>query len=163
MLSSKQLAELWHEHAAALVLLARPYGDAAEDAVQEAFLRLAVQEPVPHSPAAWLYRVVRNEAVSQTRSQRRRRDRESRVAGEQPQWLEGPAFTADLIADAEEVQRGLASLDDAARDIVVAHIWGSMTFRELGDAFGISRAKAHRLYQQGIQQLQLCLKKTCKG
>lgn len=163
MLSSKQLADLWNEHAAALVLLARTYGEAAEDCVQEAFIRLAIQEPIPQSPAAWLFRVVRNEAVTQMRSQQRRRDRESRVARDRPQWLESPSFTEDGWGDVDEIQRGLAALEDTIRDVVVAHIWGNMTFREIAEAFDISRAKAHRCYQQGIHDLQRLMQNTCKG
>ncbi len=152
MLSSQQLAELWEKHAGALLLLARTYGEPAEDCVQEAFIRLATQDPVPDSPVAWLFRVVRNEAVSQLRSQRRRSDRESLVAREQPRWFEADAN--GYSADMELITRGLATLHAETRDILVAHIWGNMTFREIADAFDVSRATAHRVYQQGIQQLQ---------
>jgi len=154
VLSSKQLAELWRRHSAALLLLARSYGEPAEDCVQEAFIRLATQEPVPDSPVAWLFRVVRNEAVTQLRTQKRRCDRESLVAHEQPQWFEAPATVENVVADIDEIKRGLATLENATRDILVAHIWGNMTFREIADAFGVSRASAHRTYRQGIQQLQ---------
>lgn len=156
VLSSQQLAELWQEHAAALLLLARSYGEPAEDCVQEAFIRLATQDPVPDSPVAWLFRVVRNEAVSQLRSQKRRHDRESLVARAQPRWFE--AGSDDQSIDAEQITRGLATLHDEIQNIVVAHIWGNMTFREIADAFDISRATAHRMYQQGIQQLQRIVK-----
>ena len=154
VLSSQQLAEFWREHSAALLLLARSYGGPAEDCVQEAFIRLAIQEPIPDSPVAWLYRVVRNEAVSQIRSQRRRRDRESAVASKQPLWFEPSSVTEDDIADIDQLGRCLAALETNIRDVVVAHIWGNMTFREIAEAFEMSRTKAHRVYQQGIRQLQ---------
>src|SRR5262245_59139465 len=49
------LGRLIDEHAAALTLYARQWCDAPEDVVQEAFLKLVAQRPVPDSPAAWLY------------------------------------------------------------------------------------------------------------
>jgi len=154
VLSSQQLADLWHRHSAALLLLARSYGEPAEDCVQEAFIRLATQEPIPDSPVAWLFRVVRNEAVSQLRSQKRRCDREAVVAREQPPWFESATAAVGNSAEIDEIKRGLTTLEDTTRDILVAHIWGNMTFREIADAFDVSRATAHRVYQQGIQQLQ---------
>jgi RNA polymerase sigma factor (sigma-70 family) len=154
VLSSQKLAQLWREHSATLLLLARSYGESAEDCVQEAFIRLATQEPIPDSPVAWLFRVVRNEAVSQLRSQKRLCDRESLVAREQPRWFEPAAAVDDNFADIDEIKRGLAALEDTTRDILAAHIWGNMTFREIADAFGVSSATAHRSYQLGIQRLQ---------
>ena len=44
--------------------------------MQEALIELARQPRVPASPVAWLYRVVRNRAISQFRSARRRERRE---------------------------------------------------------------------------------------
>ena len=88
MLSSQQLAELWRQHSAALLLMARPYSDFAEDCVQEAFIRLATQESVPDSPLAWLVQVVRNESINQLKSRHRRHDREAVAASRQPRWFE---------------------------------------------------------------------------
>jgi len=58
--------------AGVLVLLARQWCGTPEDVVQEAFLKLSAATPIPNHPAAWLFRVVRNAAVSAGRSERRR-------------------------------------------------------------------------------------------
>ena len=74
------LGRLFDEHAAALVLFARPWCDAPEDIVQDAFVALARQDPAPDRAVAWLYRVVRNGAIAASRRSRRRRRREQRAA-----------------------------------------------------------------------------------
>ena len=71
-MTPRQLAELIATHAAALVLFARQWCAAAEDVVQEAFIKLAAQRTAPDNPVGWLYRVVRNGALGANRSARRR-------------------------------------------------------------------------------------------
>ena len=67
-------------HAAPLVLYARQWCDAPEDAVQDAFLKLVRQRRPPEDVVAWLYRVVRNGALDAAKIARRRRGRESAAA-----------------------------------------------------------------------------------
>ena len=66
-----QLANLVAEHAGALTLFARQWCQAAEDVVQEAFIKLAGLSVAPERPVGWLYRTVRNGAISALRSSRR--------------------------------------------------------------------------------------------
>ena len=153
MLSSQQLANLWREHSATLLLLARKYGDFAEDCVQEAYIRLAAQTSVPENPSAWLFRVVKNEAVSEMRSEQRRRNRERQAAQPHRHWLE-PTATDDPGLNSVELDQALCSLDRDVYDIVVARLWGGLTFRDIAEAFDTSRATACRVYQRGIQQLR---------
>ena len=77
MIGSDILTRLYDEHAPALVLYARQWADASEDVVQEALLKLTCQKRLPDDPVAWLFRVVRNGAISQAREQSRRRKRET--------------------------------------------------------------------------------------
>src|SRR5262249_19097223 len=82
-----QLGRLIDAHAAALALYARQWCAAPEDVVQEAFFKLATQKPEPDNPTAWLYRVVRNGAISASRSDRRRRRYEAEAAEIAPRWF----------------------------------------------------------------------------
>jgi RNA polymerase sigma-70 factor (ECF subfamily) len=75
-LSAIQLAELIDNHAAALRLWAGRCCPHPDDAVQDAFCRLVTQDPLPDRPVAWLYRAVRNAAISQSRAEGRRRRHE---------------------------------------------------------------------------------------
>src|SRR5262245_6877163 len=87
VMGPERLARLVDEHAAALVLYARQWCAAPEDVVQEAFVKLAAQRRPPDNVAGWLYRVVRNGALSAARAGRRRRRHES-AAARTPDWFE---------------------------------------------------------------------------
>ncbi|MEZ6131539.1 MAG: sigma-70 family RNA polymerase sigma factor [Planctomycetaceae bacterium] len=159
MLTSDELTTLWKRHSAALLLIARGHcgaiaNGAAEDCVQEVFIRLATQEPPPNDPTAWLFTAVRNAAIDAVRSQQRRVKREHAVAVGQPLWLE-PIDAASIDRpSADELQQALRQLDDITRDIVVAHLWNDMTFRQIATAFDLSPATAHRKYDAGLAQLR---------
>ena len=126
----------------------------ADDCVQEAFIRLAVQDPIPEDPVAWLARVVRNAAIDAIRSNRRRAGRETEVAAERPAWLEPVNLSALDNPSPLEIQHALATLEDVTRDIVVAHIWNQMTFRQIAEAFELTPATTHRKYEAGIEALR---------
>src|SRR5690348_2241413 len=98
-MSPEALGQLLDRHAAALVLYARQWTGTPEDIVQEAFLKLVAQKTVPAHPVAWLYRVVRNAAISALRAAERRRRHESVAAARAPVWFQ-PADLGGL--DAEE-------------------------------------------------------------
>ena len=67
-LTPHDLGRLYRQHAPALRLFARQWPGCAEDAVQDAFVSLARQEPPPMQIVPWLYQVVRNNAKAATRS-----------------------------------------------------------------------------------------------
>src|SRR4051812_40231051 len=95
------LARLIDRHAAALVLYARQWCAAAEDVVQESLVKLAGQRTVPRHLLAWLYRVVRNGAISAARAEDRRRRHEARAANPRP-WFRPEENSP---TDAEEATR----------------------------------------------------------
>jgi RNA polymerase sigma-70 factor (ECF subfamily) len=148
------LGRLFDEHAGALVLFARQLCDAPEDIVQDAFVMLARQTVVPDRVVPWLYRVVRNGAITAARRTRRRRRREERVAGREaigPEpWF---AWTDDQI-DAGHASRLLAELDGETREAIVARLWGGLTFEEIARLQGCSLSTTYRRYQSGLARLQ---------
>src|SRR5436190_931905 len=107
MMDAHTLARLIDAHAAALVLYARQWGGAAEDVVQEAFVKLAACRTPPDNPAAWLHRVVRHGAISAARSEKRRRTHESRAAARTASWFL-PSEGADL--DGRQAAQALEQL-----------------------------------------------------
>src|SRR5437868_12050707 len=113
MMDARHLARLVDEHAAALVLYARQWCAAPEDVVQEAFVKLAAQRPPPDNLVAWLYRVVRNGALSAARADKRRRHHETVAAGQAPPWF---SPTEGGALDGEEVARALEKLSDEQRE-----------------------------------------------
>src|SRR6266496_3240748 len=117
--SPELLGQLLDRHAAALTLLARQWCGAAEDVVQEAFVRLARQKDRPSDPVAWLYRVVRNGAITAGRAESRRR-RHEQVAGTAARgWF---ADEADAMIDAQAAADALARVPLDEREIIVAHV-----------------------------------------
>jgi RNA polymerase sigma factor (sigma-70 family) len=152
------LGRLVDLHAAALVLYARQWCAAAEDVVQEAFVKLASQRPPPDNPLGWLYRVVRNGALAVARSERRRRHHERGVAARVPAWFEP---TEGIGLDAETATVTLQTLPGDQREVVVAHLWGGLTFEQIGQLVGTSASTAHRRYLAALAALRERLHLPC--
>ncbi len=146
-----QLGQLVDAHAAALVLYARQFCAAAEDVVQEAFVKLFNQERTPAPVLPWLYRVVRNAAIGAARSEQRRRRHEARAAQESPAWF---VVHHDSALDAAEVAVSLQSLPAEQREAITLHLWGGLTFAEVAEVVDCSPSSAHRHYAEGLRQLR---------
>jgi len=157
VISPEHLGELLDRHGPALVLLARQRTAQPEDVVQEALVRLAGQRPPPDRPAAWLFRAVRNGAISAGRSESRRRRRETAVARERAWFLP----TEDKSLDAEAATEALVGLPIETREVIVAHLWGELTFDEIAEITGQSKSAAHRQYQAGLAALRERLISVC--
>jgi RNA polymerase sigma-70 factor (ECF subfamily) len=152
------LGRLIDEHAGALMLYARQWCSCAEDVVQEAFVRLARQPALPDNIAAWLHRVVRNAAVSAARSDYRRQRHERAAAARRPSWflpVEGTALDGDTVTAA------LEDLPSEARETVIAHLWGGLTFEQVGALTRVSSSTAHRRYLQALASLRERLRVPC--
>jgi RNA polymerase sigma-70 factor (ECF subfamily) len=105
-----------------------------------------------------LARVARNEALSRWRSEQRRRQREQLAAAERPTWFLEPRLAGDdSLSSSAEVQAALQQLEESTREIVVAHLWGGLTFRQVAEAFELSSSAAHRQYAAGLAQLKTLL------
>jgi RNA polymerase sigma factor (sigma-70 family) len=154
--SPAMLGELVDRHAAALVLFARQFCRSPEDVVQEAFVQLARQAVAPDEPAAWLFRVVRNGALSALRGERRRRKHEVAAAMRKSNWFL-PAETSRVDADWAGEALGELALDQ--REIVVAHLWGGLTFQQIAELAGVSSATAYRRYEAALVALRAQLEK----
>jgi RNA polymerase sigma-70 factor (ECF subfamily) len=158
MMGPEVLGRLVDEHAAALTLYARQWCALPEDVVQEAFLKLVAQVRPPDNPVGWLYRVVRNAAISAARSARRRQHHESRAATQTPAWFT-PSETSSL--DAEAATNALQALPIEQREVIVAHLWGGLTFAQIGDLAGTSASTVHRWYLAGLSVLRERLGVPC--
>jgi RNA polymerase sigma-70 factor (ECF subfamily) len=150
------LSRLVTEHAAALVLYARQWCAAPEDVVQEAFVKLAAQRTLPDRVVPWLYRVVRNGSISAARSARRRQRYEAAAAV--PSWFVPSPLTK---LDAEAAASALQALPPEQRETVVAHLWGGLTFEQIGELTGVSSSTAHRRYLAALGSLRQKLRVSC--
>ncbi len=151
-ISPELVARLFDQHAAALELFASRWCTAPADIVQEAYMQLVRQARVPDRPVAWLYRVVRNGAISAARRDNRRRRTEKTAIGQTRRRF---AADGESPLDAELAARALEELSDDQREVVIARIWGGLTYEEIGEFAAISSSEAHRRYEAGLA----CLRK----
>jgi len=157
-MSPEEFGRLVDENSMPLALYARQWCGAPEDIVQEAFLKLAVQKPLPEKPVAWLYRVVRNGAINASRAAMRRRQHEAKAAARRPAWF---LPTEGTGLDAEAATAALESLPLEQREAIVAYLWGRLTFEEIGELTGSSSSTAHRWYLAGLATLRERLELPC--
>lgn len=160
----ERLGQLIDQHADALELYARQWCDVPEDVVQEAFVSLSAQRPAPANPSAWLFRAVRNGAINAATAARRRRRRETEAAAVSPPWFEPEPIGArgDGI-DPATAEDALKTLPIAQREVIVAHLWGGLTFEQVAELSGGSSSTAHRLYQSGLNALRERLGVPCRS
>jgi len=162
-MDSEWLGGLVDRYAAALELYARQWCDVPEDVVQEAFLKLVAQRPLPDHLAAWLFRVVRNGALNAAVAATRRRRHEAEAAGEAPNWFQTDAENpGSAPLDAEAASSALASLPLEQRETIVAHLWGGLTFEQIGELSECSASTAHRHYVAGLSAIRERLGVTCR-
>ena len=148
------LTRLLDEHGSRLVLYAQQWCTNPEDVVQEAFIRLMRERTPPAHPTAWLYRVVRNLAISASRSAARRTRHEDAAARRHSQWFEANAL--DQL-DSETVAMSLDSLPIAVREAVVLRLWSELSFQQIAELTETSLSTAHRRYGQGLEMLRAVL------
>ncbi len=154
----QQLDRLLADHGGPLVLLARQWSSAPEDVVQQALLELVRQEPPPQNPVGWIYRVVRNRAISSARRASRRARHEQTASFRGEPWFhptDGEGLDADAATEA------LQKLPIEQRETLVARLWGGLSFAEIADLTGTSSSTAQRRYQAGLMALRERLRIQC--
>lgn len=142
--------ELVAAHGAALVLYARQWCRWPDDAVQEAFVDLVRLSPKPDRPLAWLFIAVRRRALNLARGERRRAERQRLAAEGREPWFSDDAAGRLTAA---EVTTLLEQLDPLDREIMVARIWGGLSFEEVVAVVDRPLSTVHRRYRQALAWL----------
>jgi RNA polymerase sigma-70 factor (ECF subfamily) len=148
MSGTMDVQHLWNDHVRGLILYARQWADReAEDVVQDAFLKLLTTNPPPDDPKTWLYRVTRNAAID--------RQRKNRWFRPPPleNWFESLPDKSEPFNGIELTQL-LERLPESCREIVIAKIWGNLTFREIAELTHRPISSVHHEYQSGIERLR---------
>jgi RNA polymerase sigma-70 factor (ECF subfamily) len=145
-----------NERGPALLLYARqwlPDRAAAEDAVQEAFVRFWKARGRAGDPAAYLFACVRSCALEALRSQQRRDRREQAAA--RPDRQE-PLFDASLHEQERHraIEAALAQLPDEQREVVVLKVWGGLAFPAIAEALGVPANTAASRYRYALEKLR---------
>lgn len=154
-LTPEELCTLVDTHFSTLLVFARQFSiSAAEDLVQDAFLQLVKRsqwEGRPDQPLAWLFQVVRNAAIDRHRKEtRQQRHEETLQQDENLRFL----LPNDAAEKTEEIEAMLALLTPQKREIVVARIWGSLSFDEIAVLLGLSRTTAFRHYTEALETMK---------
>jgi RNA polymerase sigma-70 factor (ECF subfamily) len=159
-------AEWLERHGAALVLFARqwsPSRAAAEDAVQEAFVRFWRSRHRAQDPTAYLYGCVKRCAIEMTRSSSRRSRRERASARDEA----APMFACDLERDERRaaIEAALVRLPEPQREVLVLKIWGGLSFPQIAAAVNVPPDTAASRYRYAIAKLreQLAEEPTSHG
>ena len=132
-------------------------GRMAEDAVQEAFLRLAQKPPEIEvgeegSPlASWLHRVTRNLVMDTTRSETRRKRREEVAASNEATGGGLPEVEARDTREA--VERSLAKLPEDQREVLVLRLLGERSYKEIAGITGKKVGTVGWLVSVGMKAL----------
>jgi RNA polymerase sigma-70 factor (ECF subfamily) len=160
MMNDAELERWFETHATALVLYARQWLDrsGAEDAVQEAFVRLLLQPTPPRQVKAWLYRAVRNEAITQWRSSRSRERRERQAA--LPETLF--EYDATTGGDVEALTTAMAKLPPAQREILVLRVWGELTLAEVSELIEMPVSTVFQNYRTAIGTMRKRMEEPCQ-
>jgi RNA polymerase sigma-70 factor (ECF subfamily) len=145
---------LYHAKAADLVLYGRALGLShaeAEDVLQETFVALMARPQRPDLPEHFCVRSYRNRVLNYRRSLWRRLTREL----ESVRWFER---SSQESPEERAAMRGLATLPQEQREVIVLKIWHEHTFEEVGELLEISPNTAAGRYRYGLQKLRAFLK-----
>jgi RNA polymerase sigma-70 factor (ECF subfamily) len=96
--------------------------------------------------------------MTAARSARRRQKHESEAAAASRTWF---VPTESQGLDAAQATTALASLPIDERETIVAHLWGGLTFEQIGPLIGVSAATAHRRYVSGLESLRMGMGIQC--
>ena len=121
----------------------------AEDAVQEAFLRLVrrrEQYVAPKPFSSWFYAILRNVCRDMLRRRARHKEMLERAA-----VREAAAAPAVELLDTLDL---LGGLPRKARAVLTLRIVHDMAFRDVAAALGISEAAAKKRAQRALRQLR---------
>jgi len=156
-MSPHEFARLVDVHGPPLILYARQWCHAPEDVVQDAFLKLCTSPQPPQAVVPWLYRVVRNGALDAGKTARRRQRRELAVSRPE-RWFVEPAVDG---LDAETAIAALQRLPGEQREMIVARLWGGLSFEQIAEVAGCSASTAFRRFSAGIDALRQELGVPC--
>lgn len=136
---------------------------AAEDQVQEAFLRLLARPPelrglaqaeesAPRSPlSSWLHRVTHNLCMDALRSSGRRQRRESQQA--RPEAVPSEALSVEAEDTRAAVERGLARLPAEQREVLALRLFGEQSYKEIAALTGKKIGTVGWLIAEGLKSL----------
>jgi RNA polymerase sigma-70 factor (ECF subfamily) len=143
---------LYQQHGPGLLLyacslLGRKH--AAEDVLQQVFMKLLEQNTIPEDPRPYLFRAVHNVALNLVRGE----SKQIELAEIEP-WFEAPQHDHPArVTLTTELMR----LPEEQRQILVLHLWGGLSFDEIASLLAISANTAASRYRYALQKLRAAM------
>jgi RNA polymerase sigma factor (sigma-70 family) len=140
---------------AARLILRDP--ELARDAVQDGLIRAWRELPKLRDPErfdAWVYRLVVNSCIDQTRRSRQRRLREVELT---PLHDRATSDTTRAQADRDEVDQVLRHLDERGRAIVVLHYFVGLPLTDVATTLGIPIGPVKSRLHRALTDMRLAI------
>jgi RNA polymerase sigma-70 factor (ECF subfamily) len=128
--------------------------DVAEDAVQDAFVRLARHRERLRGvadPIAYLFRTARNEGIRRLERENRDRARTTDL-GDPP--ASGAATGIEQVDNSDWASALLGNLSDTEREVVELKIFGQLTFREIATVIELPQGTVATRYRDALARLR---------
>ena len=78
------------------------------------------------------------------------------------EWFEPEMDMHPGVVDPELAADELRALPIEEREMIIAHLWGGLTFDQIAAMAGCSSSTAHRRYAQGLSTLRERLGVSCR-
>jgi len=146
-----------------------PDADAAEDVVQEAFMRLHTHFAEVREPRSWLYRTTHNLALNHQRRAKKivPLDSSGNRAGDGPDPANDPPDPQPLPDEQTArwegiglVRVGLAALDTRARELVELKFHEDLSYKEISARTGLSVSNVGYILHHALKSLAAELAKA---
>jgi RNA polymerase sigma factor (sigma-70 family) len=156
-----QLSSWYDAYCDRLVLYAQNWlpKESAQDVVQGAFMRLMTQKAVPEDVQAWLFRAVRNGAITRLRRRASWMRRRTQLSAGQLPWFE--SRPEDLI-DARTAQEVLLTLSAEQREVVLLRIWGQLSLKQIGEIVGSPLTTVYSRYKAALAAIRERMEQSCR-
>jgi len=142
---------LYRQHGKALLLFASTLtGERAraQDALHQVFLKLMESGQLSRADdkKAYLFACLRNAILNERKQQSRLEPLTPDAA-----WFSPP--DRDIAAELH-LRRALTALPGDQREVVVLHVWGELTFAQIGGLVGVSANTAASRYRYALGKLR---------
>ncbi|HEV3142448.1 MAG TPA: RNA polymerase sigma factor [Gemmataceae bacterium] len=130
--------------------------DAADDVLQEIFIRLVRQRQrlaTVDNLLGYVFAIARNEANRLAGRRHREAKHQLKLSAEHL-FLEAASPDVELRETAEAVAAALHQLPDELRELIELKIYGSLTFREIADVLGVPQGTVATRYRTALARLK---------
>ena len=149
--NTAEIEVLYRQHGAALLLFASAIsGDRgrAQDALHQVFLKVIENRSLGQAidKKSYLFACVRNAVLNDVKLQNR-----SMPLDVDSTWFSPPDRD---YAGERNLRRALGDLPNDQREVIVLHVWGELTFSEIGELLGVSSNTAASRYRYALAKLR---------